>query len=98
MTTSSRPTHERIDPVPGGLAVKRHGIRAICELTAEQVDKRVVREPGLLAADHVRPPLVEPRQQPRQARLDRVDVPAGDPHRITVATPQKGQRERSAAR
>jgi hypothetical protein len=57
------------------------GIPAVSELVAEQVEERIVSELGLLQADHVRPPLVQPRQQPRHALLDRVDVPGRDSHR-----------------
>jgi hypothetical protein len=56
------------------------GVPAVSELVAEEVEERIVRELGLLQADHVRPPLVQPRQQPRHALLDRVDVPGRDSH------------------
>ena len=39
---------------------------------------------GLLQADHVGLPLVQPRQQTGDTLLDRVDVPRRDPHRSTV--------------
>ena len=56
-------------------------VAALGELLAEQLGEGVVGELGLLQADDVRLPLVQPRQQPRQALLDRVDVPGRDPHR-----------------
>ena len=75
--------HAREDrhPVPRRLAVNGDGVAAVGELVAEQLGERVVGELGLLQADHVRPPLVQPRQQPRHALLDRVDVPGRDSHR-----------------
>ena len=70
------------DAVPGRLAVRRDLVAALGELVAEQLGERVVGELGLLQADHVRPPLVQPGQQPRHALLDRVDVPGRDSHRL----------------
>ena len=74
--------HAREDrhPVPRRLAVSRDGVAAAGELVAEQLGERVVGELGLLQADHVRLPLVQPGQQPRHPLLDRVDVPRRDPH------------------
>ena len=66
--------------VPGRLAVGGDLVAALGQLVAEQLGERVVGELGLLQADDVRPPLVQPRQQPRHALLDRVDVPGRDPH------------------
>jgi hypothetical protein len=57
------------------------GIPTVSELVAEQVEERIVSELGLLQADHIRPPLIQPRQQPRHALLHRVDVPGRDSHR-----------------
>jgi hypothetical protein len=68
--------------VPGRLAVQRHLIAARGELVTEQVAQLLVLELGLLKAHHVRLALVQPRQQPRHALLDRVHVPGRDPHRI----------------
>ena len=64
--------------------MRRDGVAAVCELGAEQLGELVVGELGLLQADDVRLPLVEPRQQPRQPLLDRVDVPRRDAHGGTV--------------
>src|SRR5215218_9639934 len=77
-------THTRKDgdSIPRGLAVNCDGIPAVAELVAEQVEERIVCELGLLQTDHVRPPLIQPRQQPRHALLDRVDVPGRDSHRL----------------
>ena len=74
--------HARQDghPVPGGLAVSCDFVAALGELVTEQVGERVVGELGLLQADHVRPPLVQPGQQPGHALLDRVDVPGRYSH------------------
>jgi hypothetical protein len=66
--------------VPRPLAVGGDLVAAAGELVPEQLLERVVGELRLLEADDVRPPLVEPRQQPRQALLDRVDVPGDDAH------------------
>ena len=70
--------------VPGGsprrLAVSCDSVAAVGELVAEQVGERLVCELGLLQTDDVRLPLVQPRQEPRDALLDRVDVPGRDPH------------------
>ncbi len=70
--------------VPRRLAVCRDGVAASFELGAEELGELVVGELGLLQADDVRLPLVEPRQQPRQPLLDRVDVPRRDAHGGTV--------------
>src|SRR5262249_1183637 len=40
---------------------------------------------GLLQADDVGPPLIQPGQQPRHPLLDRVHVPGRYPHPATVA-------------
>jgi hypothetical protein len=61
--------------------VQRDLVAAARQLVAEQGGERVVRQLGLLQADDVRLALVQPRQQPRQALLDRVHVPGRDPHR-----------------
>jgi hypothetical protein len=42
--------------------VNSDGIPAVSELVAEQVEERIVSEFGLLQADDVRPPLIQPRQ------------------------------------
>jgi hypothetical protein len=60
--------------------VNRNGVAAIGELVAQQLGERIVRELGLLQADHVRPPLIQPREKPRHALLDRVDVPGRNSH------------------
>jgi hypothetical protein len=60
--------------------VQRDLVAALGELGAEQLRELVVGELGLLQAHDVRAALVQPRQQPRQALLDRVDVPGRDPH------------------
>ena len=69
-TTSSSPTRERIatpfhaaSPCGGDL------VAALGELVAEQLAEGVVGELGLLQADDVGPPLVEPRQQARHRCL-----------------------------
>ena len=80
-------TRDDRDSVPRRLAVNCDGIPAVLELVAEQVEERIVSELGLLQADDVRPPLIQPRQQPRHALLDRVDVPGRDSHRPTVLAP-----------
>ena len=82
----TEPGHDLIEPdarenghpVPGRLAVERDGIVPLGERIAEQLAERVVGELGLLQADDVRPPLVQPRQQSRHTLLDRVDVPGRD--------------------
>ena len=80
-TTSSSPTRERIaTPFHCGLAVRRELVAAAAELVAEQLGEGLVGELGLLQADDVGLALVQPRQQPRHALLDRVDVPGRDPH------------------
>ena len=79
--------HAREDrhAVPRRLAVRRDGVAALLELGAEKLGELVVGELGLLQADDVRSPLVQPRQQSRRPLLDRVDVPRRDPHSGTVA-------------
>jgi hypothetical protein len=61
--------------------VRRDLVAAVRQLVTEQLGERVVGDLRLLQAHDIRPPLVEPRQQPRHALLQRVDVPGGDPHR-----------------
>jgi hypothetical protein len=53
-------TREDRDSIPRRLAVNCDGVPATSELVAEQVEERIVCELGLLQADHVRPPLVQP--------------------------------------
>ena len=87
-TTSSSPTRERIaTPFQAASPWSGDLVAALGELVAEQLGERVVGELGLLQADDVGPPLVEPRQQPRHALLDRVDVPGRDPHRAHRSAP-----------
>ncbi len=66
--------------VPRGLAVGGHLVAALRELVGQEVGERVVGELRLLEADDVGPALVQPRQEPRDALLERVDVPGRDPH------------------
>jgi hypothetical protein len=68
------------DPVPRGLAADGRLVAAPGELVAEQLGERLVGQLGLLQAYNIRPPLVEPGQEPRHTLLDRVDVPGRDPH------------------
>ena len=75
--------------VPLALAVGGDLVAALLQLPAQQLGERLVGELRLLEADDVGAPLVEPRQQPRHALPHRVDVPGGDPHRLTV-TPGGG--------
>jgi hypothetical protein len=74
-------TREDGHAVPRRLAVNRDGVGAVGQLVAEQIDEGLVGELGLLEADHVRPALIQPRQQPRRTLLHRVDVPGRYPHR-----------------
>src|SRR3954452_7915835 len=67
-------------------------IAATGELVAEQLEEGVVGQLGLLQADDVRLPLVQPRQQPRHALLDRVDVPRRDAHRLPRYPPVRATR------
>jgi hypothetical protein len=67
--------------VPLRLAVRGHLVAARRELLAQQGGEGLVGELGLLQADDVGPPLVQPRQHPRHPLLGRVDVPGRDPHR-----------------
>ena len=62
----------------------------------EQLGERVVGELRLLQAHDVGLPLVQPRQQPRQPLLDRVDVPGRDPH-LPHATALSSGRGRATA-
>jgi hypothetical protein len=71
-------TRQDRDAIPSRLTVNRDGVLSAAELVAEEVEKRIVREPGLLQADHIRLPLIQPGEQPRHARRDRVDVPGRD--------------------
>jgi len=50
------------------------------EIGAEQLLEGVIGELGLLQADDVRLPLVEPRQQARHSLLDGIDVPGRYSH------------------
>src|SRR5918994_6210328 len=68
------------DPVPGRLAMSSDLVAAIRELFPENLSQRIVSQLGLLKANDVRPPLIEPRQEPRNALLERVDVPSREPH------------------
>ena len=67
-------------PVPLRLTVQAGRVAAVGELAAEQLGERVVGELGLLQADDVGLPLVQPGQQPRYPLLDRVHVPGRYPH------------------
>jgi len=71
--------------VPLHLAVRRHVVTTLAEFGAEQRIERIVGELRLLQANDVGTALVEPRQEPRNPLLDRVDVPRGDPHVLTVS-------------
>ena len=66
--------------------MRRDRVATILELGAEELGQLVVGELRLLQADDVRLPLIQPRQQPRQPLLDRVDVPRRDAHSGTLAT------------
>ncbi len=68
------------DPVPSGLAISSDLIAPISELIPEYLSQRVIRQLGLLKTNNIRPPLIEPRQKPRHALLERVDIPGGDAH------------------
>jgi hypothetical protein len=57
-------------------------VAAVAQLGPEEVGERVVGELGLLQADDVRRALVEPRQEPGDALLDRVDVPGRESHAL----------------
>src|SRR5690606_25945916 len=74
------------DAVPLRLPGCRERVPALAQRVAQQRPDRLGRELGLLQAHHVGAALVEPRQQPGQALLDRVDVPGRDPHATTVTT------------
>jgi hypothetical protein len=50
--------------------VRRELVTPAAKIVAEQFGERVIRELRLLQADDVRPPLVEPRQQPGHPLLD----------------------------
>jgi hypothetical protein len=82
-------THARQDrdAVPGRLAVRRHLVAAVRQLVADDLAERVVAELRLLQADDLGPPLVEPRQEPRHALLDGVDVPGRDAHGVRGYAP-----------
>jgi len=56
------------------------------ELSAEQLGERLASELDLLQAHHVGLSFVEPRQQPGNPLLDRVDVPGRYPHPSTIAS------------
>jgi nitroimidazol reductase NimA-like FMN-containing flavoprotein (pyridoxamine 5'-phosphate oxidase superfamily) len=60
--------------------VHRGLVTALIQLGPQQFGEGVVGQLGLLQADHIRPALVQPRQQPRQPLLDRVDIPRRYPH------------------
>jgi hypothetical protein len=67
------------DPGDGdAAAVQRDFVAARGELLAEQIAERQLGDLGLLQSDDVGPALVEPRQAPGDALLDRVDVPGCD--------------------
>ena len=60
--------------------MQRQGVAAAIELVPEQATERLVGELGLLQADDIGLPLVEPRQQPWHSLLDRVDIPRRHSH------------------
>jgi hypothetical protein len=64
------------------------------QLAGEEFVESVIRELGLLKANDIRSPLVEPGQQPGKPLLDGVDVPGGDPHRLQVIGPHEARRLR----
>jgi hypothetical protein len=92
---AGEPGHDVLEPdaredrhaVPRRLAVDGDLVVARGELGPEQLGERGVGELGLLQAHHVGLALVQPRQQPRDALLDRVDVPGRDPHALHVTQP-----------
>src|SRR5262249_60934736 len=60
-------------------------VATAAKFVAEQFFEVVIGELGLLQADDVRLPLVEPRQQTGHALLDRVHVPGRYPHRAKTS-------------
>ena len=74
-------TREDRDSIPSRLAVSGNGIPASSKLVAEQFQEGIVSKLGLLQANHIRPPFIQPRQKTRYALLDRVDVPGRESHR-----------------
>jgi hypothetical protein len=56
-----------------------HLVAAVRELVAHQLGEGLVGDLGLLEAQDVGSALVEPGEQPRDALLERVDVPRRDP-------------------
>ena len=71
---------------------ERDRVAAIRERVAEQLGEGVVRELRLLQADDVRLAFVQPRQQPREPLLDRVDVPGGGSARAPRVSSESGLR------
>jgi exodeoxyribonuclease-3 len=65
------------------LAVGGDRVAAGVELAAEELGERCVGELRLLQADHVRLPFFEPREQPGNPLLDRIDVPRDHAHAPT---------------
>ena len=92
---------EELGVHPNTLRYRLRRALELAELDLEDGDERVVVELGLLQADHVRPALVQPRQQPRHPLLDRVHVPGHDPHASQRTHPcgptrRRGRRQRRA--
>src|SRR5262249_31620545 len=67
--------------VPLRLTVQGERVTTALEFGSEQFPERVVGELGLLQADDVGLPLVQPRQQPRDPLVGGVDVPGCYAHR-----------------
>ncbi len=72
-------------PIPLGLAVVRDLVPASAQGGAQRIHERLVGELGLLKADHVRSPFVEPGQQSGYPLLDRVHVPGRNAHLCMMA-------------
>ena len=55
-------------------------VAAISELIPKHLSQGIISQLGLLKANNIRPPLIEPGQKARHALLERVDVPGDDAH------------------
>ena len=83
LTTSSRPDlGQDRHAVPLRLAVEGGLVAPAASSSPSSVGERIVGELGLLQADHVGLPLVQPRQQPRYPLLGRVHVPGRYSHPV----------------
>jgi hypothetical protein len=69
-------------------------IAAIAELITKNLGKSIISQLGLLKTNDIRLPLIEPRQKPQHALLERIDVPGGEAHTPQGNVPPRTRKRR----